>query len=85
MIEKKIIKIRLQLISDVYEFVRIVSKYGNDIDLYSTNNSRHAVDAKSIMGLFSINLSDDLIVEMIVNDLYEVDGFNQDMEKFRID
>lgn len=44
----------LQAINDVKEFVKIVMKYDFDIDLVS---GRYAVDAKSIMGIFSLDLS----------------------------
>ena len=47
--------VNLQAINDVKEFVNIVMKYDFDIDLVS---GRYAVDAKSIMGIFSLDLSD---------------------------
>lgn len=46
--------ISLQAINDVKEFVDTVMKYEFDIDLVS---GRYAVDAKSIMGIFSLDLS----------------------------
>lgn len=46
--------VSLQAINDVKEFVDIVMKYEFDIDLVS---GRYAVDAKSIMGIFSLDLS----------------------------
>ena len=48
----------LQAINDVKEFVNIVMKYDFDIDLVS---GRYAIDAKSIMGIFSLDLSSMLI------------------------
>ncbi len=47
-------KILLQSISDVKEFVSAVSMCDFDVDLIS---GRYAVDAKSIMGIFSLDLS----------------------------
>ena len=47
----KTVDIKLSSIEDVRKFVDIVSKY--DIDLIS---GRYAVDAKSIMGIFSLDL-----------------------------
>ena len=44
----------LQTINDVKDFVTIVMHYDFDIDLVS---GRYAVDAKSIMGIFSLDLS----------------------------
>ena len=46
--------VSLQAINDVKDFVNIVMKYEFDIDLVS---GRYAVDAKSIMGIFSLDLS----------------------------
>jgi len=46
--------VSLQAINDVKEFVNIVMRYDFDIDLVS---GRYAVDAKSIMGIFSLDLS----------------------------
>ena len=50
----KSINVMLGTINDVKEFVSIVTKYDYDIDLIS---GRYAVDAKSIMGIFSLDLS----------------------------
>lgn len=50
----KVFNILLNSINDVKEFVNIVSKYEFDIDLTS---GRYVVDAKSIMGIFSLDLS----------------------------
>lgn len=50
----KSVNIRLGTIEDVKTFVNSVSKYDFDVDLIS---GRYAVDAKSIMGIFSLDLS----------------------------
>lgn len=47
-------KIMLRTINDVKAFVNAVTKYSFDVDLLS---GRYAVDAKSIMGIFSLDLS----------------------------
>ncbi len=49
----KTAQIRLSSIQDVRTFVETVSKYDIDIDLAS---GRYIVDAKSIMGIFSLDL-----------------------------
>ena len=49
----KTVDIKLSSIEDVRKFVDIVSKYDIDIDLSS---GRYIVDAKSIMGIFSLDL-----------------------------
>lgn len=45
--------IKLSTIEDVRKFVEIVTGYDMDIDLAS---GRYTVDAKSIMGIFSLDL-----------------------------
>ena len=50
-------KIRINTINDVKNFVTIVSKCDYDVDVIS---GRYAIDAKSIMGIFSLDLSKDL-------------------------
>ncbi|MBQ9940116.1 MAG: HPr family phosphocarrier protein [Clostridia bacterium] len=49
----KNVKIKLSTIEDVRKFVEIVTRYDMDIDLAS---GRYTVDAKSIMGIFSLDL-----------------------------
>lgn len=49
----KTIEIRLTTLEDVRNFVNIVTRYDIDIDLCS---GRYVVDAKSIMGIFSLDL-----------------------------
>ncbi len=46
--------IRLATINDVKEFVSIISLCDFDVDLVS---GRYSIDAKSIMGIFSLDLS----------------------------
>ena len=47
-------KISLATINDVKDFDNMVMKYDFEVDLVS---GRYAVDAKSIMGIFSLDLS----------------------------
>lgn len=72
----KTFELMLGSINDVKDFVNIVSKYDFDVDLTS---GRYVVDAKSIMGIFSLNLSKPIRVEVHSDDcdkfLNEVDRF----------
>ena len=52
----------LKTISDVKNFVNIVSKCDYDIDLI---RDRYVIDAKSIMGIFSIDLTQP--IKMVIN------------------
>ncbi len=53
--------IHLKSISEVKEFVRIVNDFPYDVDLAS---GRYIVDAKSIMGIFSLDLAKPIDVEI---------------------
>ncbi len=61
--------ILLSSINDVKNFVNIVSRYDCDIDLAS---GRYVVDAKSIMGIFSLDLSKPITVEIHNDDCEQV-------------
>ena len=50
----KTVKISLNSIDKVKSFVNDISKFDFDFDLVS---SRYVIDAKSIMGIFSLDLS----------------------------
>ena len=50
----KTVKISLNSIDKVKSFVNVISKFDNDFDLVS---GRYVIDAKSIMGIFSLDLS----------------------------
>ncbi len=57
----KTFEILLSSINDVKNFVNTVSKYDYEIDLTS---GRYVVDAKSIMGIFSLDLSKPIKIEI---------------------
>ena len=61
----KSFNILINSINDVKNFVNIVSKYDFDIDLIS---DRYVVDAKSIMGIFSLDLTKPIGVEAHTDD-----------------
>ena len=50
----KTVKISLNSIDKVKSFVNEITKYDYDFDLVS---GRYVIDAKSIMGIFSVDLS----------------------------
>ena len=57
----KTFNVMLDSINNVKNFVNIVSKYDFDVDLSS---GRYVVDAKSIMGIFSLDLSKPIKVDI---------------------
>ena len=72
----KTINVLLSSINDVKDFVNTVSKYDFDVDLTS---GRYVVDAKSIMGIFSLDLSKPIKVEIHSDDC---DKFLAEVDKF---
>jgi len=58
-------KIRLNTVGDIKDFVNIVTKYEFEVDLTS---DRYVVDAKSIMGLYSLDLSKPVEVKIYSDD-----------------
>ncbi|MBE6857656.1 MAG: HPr family phosphocarrier protein [Ruminococcus sp.] len=70
--------VSLQAINDVKEFVNLVMRYDFDIDLVS---GRYAVDAKSIMGIFSLDLSKPIELNAHTDD---AEAFLQDINKFLV-
>lgn len=61
----KTVNILLDTINDVKVFVNTVTKYDFDVDLIS---GRYAVDAKSVMGIFSLDLSKPIRLEIHSDD-----------------
>jgi phosphotransferase system HPr-like phosphotransfer protein len=63
------VKVYLKEIDDVKEFVKIVMLVKYDVDLVS---GRYAVDAKSIMGIFSLDLSKPITLKAQTEDPEEL-------------
>ena len=61
----KSVNIKLSLAENVKSFVNIVNRYAYDVDLRA---GRHVVDAKSILGIFSLDLSKPITLEVYAED-----------------
>ena len=57
----KTVHISLNSIDKVKAFVNEITKFDNDFDLVS---GRYVIDAKSIMGIFSLDLSKPITMEI---------------------
>ena len=71
--------VMLNSINDVKDFVNIVSRYDFDIDLAS---GRYVVDAKSIMGIFSLDLSKPIEVQVHSEG---ADAFVDELKKYVVE
>ncbi len=76
----KSVNISLDSIDKVKSFVNIVTKYSTDLDLVS---GRYVIDAKSIMGIFSLDLSKP--IELNIHDGEESDKLLADITPYIVD
>lgn len=73
-------KIKLALAEDIKKFVNEARTFTSDINVRSGN---YVVDGKSILGLFSINTSNPIEIELVSSDLEEIEKFNVMISKFK--
>ena len=74
----KELNVMLSSIEDVKEFVAVTNKYDHECDLVS---GRYAVDAKSIMGIFSLDLSK-VLTMVIHGEGATAEALAENVEKF---
>ena len=73
-------KIKLALAEDIKKFVNEARTFTSDINVRSGN---YVVDGKSILGLFSINTSNPIEIELVSSDLEEIEKFKVMISKFK--
>jgi phosphocarrier protein HPr len=61
----KSVPIKLSFAEEVKTFVNVANRYAYDMDLRA---GRHVVDAKSILGIFSLDLSKPITLEIYADD-----------------
>ena len=76
------VMIRLSSIQDVRTFVDTVTKYTIDIDLSS---GRYVVDAKSIMGIFSLDLMSPIKLSAQTDKEEEIKALMDDLKVFIVE
>jgi len=76
----KSIMIRLRSIEDVKSFVNIMAQFKGYFDLVS---GRYVVDAKSVMGIFSMDLSKNLELRILQTEEQEKEIIDA-IELFRV-
>lgn len=70
-------KIKIKLTYDkIKDFVITTNKFTSDIDVLS---DRVVIDGKSILGMYALDLSQDIYVKIISNDLVECRKFEAEM------
>ena len=72
----KSVMIKLSLVENVNNFFNIVTRYPFEMDLRA---GRHVVDAKSILGIFSLDLSKPITLEIYSD---ECEALLEDIKPF---
>ncbi|MGI6687274.1 MAG: HPr family phosphocarrier protein [Christensenellales bacterium] len=72
----KSVPIKLSYAEEVKTFVNVANRYNYDMDLRA---GRHVVDAKSILGIFSLDLSKPITLEIYAD---ECDDLLNDLKPF---
>lgn len=76
----KLIKINLNDTEKIKPFINEVRKFMSDIDIMT---ERAVVDAKSILGVYALDLSRHAHVGILSDDVNEIRKFESAMEEFR--
>ena len=74
------VTVNLNEVAKVNKFVNEVTKFESDIDIIS---GRYVCDAKSLLAVFSYDLSKPVDVEIHSNREEEIRRFNEVMEEFK--
>ena len=71
------VTVNINSIEKVKKFVNVITIYDNDFDLVC---DRYVIDAKSIMGIFSVDLSQNL--KLIIQKDTDIDAILADIDEF---
>lgn len=75
------IKVNLDSVNKVKEFVEITWKFPEDLDLA---HGKYVIDAKSLMGIFSLDLSKPLDLTINSDDEDRVEEISAAFSSFRV-
>lgn len=76
----KKVKINLNSTDRIKKFIQTTRRFMSDIDIMT---DRACIDAKSVLGIYALDLSKDVYVRIISNDVSECRKFYAEMEEFR--
>lgn len=76
----EVLDVSLNTIDKVKKFTKITNSFNCEIDVLQ---GRYIVSGRSIMGIFSLNLTDTVTVEIESDDEKEINRFFKEMEEFR--
>lgn len=78
--ENKVIEIRLHNADTIKKFINVVRNFVSDVDIIT---ERAVFDAKSLLGVYSLNLSGSTYVRIITDNTEEFQKFDMAMEEFK--
>lgn len=71
--------LNLNTLDKVRDFTNEANKFNSDIDII---RDRYVIDAKSVLGIYTIDLTKPVTVKINSDDKAEIARFNEKMEQF---
>lgn len=71
--------LNLNTLDKVKDFTNETNKFNSDIDII---RDRYVIDAKSVLGIYTIDLTKPVTVKINSDDKAEIARFNERMEQF---
>lgn len=71
--------LNLNTLEKVKKFTNVVNRFNSDIDVI---RDRYIIDAKSVIGIYTIDLTRPVTVRIVSDDKAEIARFNEQMEEF---
>lgn len=72
--------VNLNKVNSINKFVENIEKYECDIDIIKGS---YIIDAKSLMGIFTLDLSEDVTIEIHSDDKDVIAAFEEDIKDIR--
>lgn len=76
----KNIRINLNSFADIKKFINVTRSFASDIDIV---RDKVVLDGKSLLGIMALDLSENIYVRIISDDIAEIRRFDAEMESFR--
>lgn len=71
--------LNLNTLDRVKKFTNVVNGFNSDVDVI---RDRYIIDAKSVIGIYTIDLTKPVTVRIVSDDKAEIARFNEQMEEF---
>lgn len=74
-------EIKIDTIDKIHKFINITNSFKSDIDV---KRGHYILDGKSIMGIYSLDLSKEIEVSINSDDEREISRFEESMKEFKV-